>query len=94
MKIKDLNFEEASPTPVCATEDRDVMLVAKCERGRVTVVDRMTGFGWRDIETGFTDPAGKFWLASGQFDIRGYPELPVDDAIELIKQRSNTCRGV
>ena len=41
--------------------------------GSLTVLDRMTGFGWRDIETGYRDQDGKFWLASGGFDVRRSP---------------------
>lgn len=56
--------------------------------GSLTVLDRMTGFGWRDTETGFRDWMGtkvyqwkegepvrieaRFWLASGMFDIRDH----------------------
>ena len=59
--------------------------------GSITVVDRMTGFGWRDVETGFRDPDGLFWLASGNFDITGFPDLSISEAIELIKENANTC---
>ena len=60
---------------------------------RITVVDRMTGFGWRDIETGYTDLKGKFWLASGDFDIRDFPELTIEQAIAKIKANANNCVG-
>ena len=65
--------------------------------GKITVLDRLTGWGdgtIRDIETGFKDETGKFWLASGDFDIRNHPELSIDDAISLIKDNANTCVGV
>jgi hypothetical protein len=61
---------------------------------RITVLDRMTGFGWRDIETGYRDIEGKFWLASGDFDIRDYPELTITEAIAFIKKNANNCIGV
>lgn len=64
------------------------------EWGSITVLDRMTGFGYRDVETGFRDPDGKFWLASGNFSIRGFPELTVTEAIAKIKENANTCCGV
>ncbi|MEG0207089.1 hypothetical protein [Citrobacter sp.] len=56
--------------------------------GSLTVLDRRTGFGWRDTETGFRDwnrtkviqwkegepvrHEARFWLASGMFDIREF----------------------
>ena len=62
---------------------------------RITVLDRLTGYsgGIRDIETGYKDKDGKFWLASGGFDIRDYPELTIRGAINKIKINSNTCKG-
>jgi len=49
--------------------------------GYISILDRMTGYGYRDIETGFRDSyamnsRGKenygknFWLASGDHDLR------------------------
>ena len=63
--------------------------------GSITVLDRMTGWGGglRDIETGFRDPYNKFWLASGDFDIRTFKDITIREAIELIKKNSNTCQG-
>ena len=61
---------------------------------RITILDRMTGFGWRDIETGYKDIDGKFWLASGNFDIREYPELTIKEAIAFIKKNANNCKGI
>ena len=62
---------------------------------RITVLDRITGYGYgvRDIETGYRDEDGNFWLASGGFDIRDYPELSREEAILKIKQNANTCVG-
>lgn len=62
--------------------------------GSITVLNRMTGFGWRDTETGYRDPDGKFWLASGNFDIRDYEVKTIGDAIELIKANANSCAGL
>ena len=54
----------------------------------------MTGFSFgRDIETGFRDPYDKFWLASGNFDIRTHEDITIKEAIELIKKNANTCMG-
>lgn len=62
---------------------------------RITVLDRETGWGGgiRDTETGFTDAEGKFWLVTGMFDIRDFPEMTVPEAIQHIKDNANTCVG-
>lgn len=89
MKIKDLEF---IVTKHC---DSDIKYTAKTELGRFTVVDRLTGFDYlRDVETGFKDNNNLFWLASGNFDIREFPELTLEDAIYEIKQHSNNCKGI
>jgi len=87
MKISDIVFKETRHG------DSDILFTAHTEYGRITILDRMTGYGngMRDIETGFTEGDGKFWLASGRFDIREYPELSVEEAIEKIKANANTC---
>ena len=59
--------------------------------GNITILDRMTGFGFRDIETGYRDENNNFWLASGAFDIRIQGCKTFGEAIELIKQCANTC---
>jgi hypothetical protein len=63
---------------------------------KITVLDRLTGFsgGIRDIETGYMNSDGRFWLASGNFDIREFPELTINEAIAKIKDNANTCIGV
>lgn len=61
------------------------------ELGSITVLDRMTGFGWRDVETGFRDINGNFWLASGNIDVITSGSKTVGEAIEWIKARANTC---
>lgn len=63
--------------------------------GRISVVDRMTGFGWRDVETGYRCPSGQFWLASGGYDIRNYlHELYSDEEMaQWVIERANTCTG-
>lgn len=62
--------------------------------GSLTVLDRMTGFGYRDTETGFRSPAGLFWLASGDYDVRESKSETIGDAIKWIKIRSNNCKGL
>lgn len=61
--------------------------------GSLTVLDRMTGFGWRDIEAGYRDPEGKFWLASGGFDVRDSESKTIGEAIAWVKERANNCIG-
>lgn len=66
---------------------------------RLTVVDRMTGFSGpyggcvRDTETGFRDEADLFWLASGMFDIRDFPDLTIQEAIVKVKASCNNVCG-
>lgn len=89
-QLKEFTFSE--PDEFCNGDN--VLYSLKLPDGdRITVLDRLTGFGWRDIETGYKDKDGKFWLASGNFDIRDYDELSAKDAICKIKENSNTCTG-
>lgn len=59
--------------------------------GSLTVLDRLTGFGWRDIETGYRAPDGDFWLASGGIDVRESDAKTMQDAIDWVKSRANNC---
>lgn len=62
----------------------------------VSVLDRMTGFGYRDTETGLLClGTGRFWLASGHFDIRNHLHevSSEDELVELIQRNANTCLG-
>ena len=63
--------------------------------GSLTVLDRMTGFmgGIRDIESGFRDEDGNFWLASGNYDVRESGVTTIGEAIEWVKAKANTCVG-
>lgn len=61
--------------------------------GSITVLERMTGFGWWDTETGYRDPEGKFWLASCGHDVRWSGVATVGEAIKWVKDRANTCAG-
>lgn len=81
MKIKDLEWTR------CRYGRIDHLHIAKCEFGRLTVLDRETGFGGgiRDVETGFTDLEGNFWLVSGNYDIREFVESDVEDEIKRLK---------
>ena len=60
--------------------------------GRIAVLDRPTGSGRRDIESGYMGADNKFWLASGQCDIRVTDDVTTGgDAIAWIKQTAYTC---
>lgn len=89
-KISDLEWKEET---MCDGED--TLFTAHLEDGgRITVLDRMTGFDFgRDIESGYKDKDGKFWLASGNCDVRRYG-FNVDQAIDWIKSNANNCVGV
>lgn len=87
--VKDLKWTSES---VC--EDDTLYATRLEDGGRITVLDRMTGFGYRDIETGYRDPEGKFWLASGRNDIRDREDLTIEEAIDWIKLHANNCIGV
>ena len=92
MLVKELDWKKES-----RMDGEDIIFTVHTELGRFTVLDRLTGWGYvcrRDTETGFKDKDGKFWLASGMFDIRIFPELSLSEAIELIKKEANTCIGV
>ena len=71
----------------------DVQVAIQCDIGIITILNRMTGYGWRDVETGFRAPDGKFWLASGGFDIRDMNCSTFGEAIASIKENANTFRG-
>lgn len=62
--------------------------------GSLTVVDRITGFGYRDVETGYRDPDGRFWLASGGFDVRESGCKTFGEATEWVKNNSNNLTGI
>lgn len=92
MHIKDLVFEKE-----LRCEGEDKLFYVYTHYGRITVLDRLTGWGdgnIRDIETGYTNNEGKFWLASGDFDIRRFPEMTIEEAISKIKEEANTCVGI
>jgi len=58
---------------------------------QLTVLDRMTGYGdgVRDIETGYRNKTGAFWLASGGFDIRRYEHCSYAEAIKILKRKAH-----
>ena len=94
MKLKDLVFE-LETVGESYEEEVDYLWSCKVEDvGRITVLDRMTGFGYRDVETGYKDTEGKFWLASGHKDVRNLnPDVSIEYCIDWIKREANTCVG-
>lgn len=66
-----------------------------CALGSITVLDRLTGYeGYvRDVETGYRDLHGEFWLASCNFNILDENCETFGEAIALIKERANNCVG-
>jgi hypothetical protein len=91
--VKDIEWDVRT---VGSEDPPDTLYAAHVEGGgALTVLDRMTGYssGLRDIESGWNDGAGGFWLASGNQDIRDEPELSINGAIEWVKAHANTVKG-
>ena len=92
MKIKDLVFTEDH------VGESNTLYSVNFPFGRLTVLNRLTGYGdgIRDTETGWREgpntgmESDNFWLASGGFDIRHFPDLELENAIAFIKQNANT----
>lgn len=73
--------------------DNDIQFALHTNLGSLTVLNRLTGFGWRDTETGYRSKDGKFWLASGGYDVRDSEVDTIGEAIEWVKERANNCKG-
>lgn len=89
--FSDLEFHR-----VAESFETDIQFALHTNLGSLTVLDRMTGYGngIRDTETGYRDPSGKFWLASCMYDVRRSGAATMQDAIDWVKERANTCVGV
>lgn len=74
-------------------EEPDLQYALFTNLGSLTVLNRMTGFGYRDTETGFRTHDGRFWLASGDYDVRDSGVSTISDAIEWVKRHCNSCTG-
>lgn len=81
--FNDLDFHEV---PDQIDDARQVALHTNL--GTLTVHDRMTGFGYRDTETGYRAPDGKFWLATGYQDVRQSDAATMQEAIDWVKERA------
>lgn len=92
----DTPFSELEFHEVTGQMDTDEQWALHTNLGTLTVLDRLTGFegGIRDTETGYRDPDGKFWLASCHNDVRKSGATTMQDAIDWVKERANTCVGI
>ena len=88
-KMSTLEFHQVLPS----FED-DPQYALHTNLGTLTVVNRITGFGCSDIETGYRSPDGKFWLASGDYDVRDLASATIGEAIQWVKERANNCKGI
>jgi len=87
-----LEFHLVPETREESDYDKNIQYALHTNLGTITVLDRRTGFGYRDIETGFrTD---KFWLASGNYDVRNSGVGTISEAIDWIKKHANNCVGI
>ena len=85
--ITDTHFEPVeSPCP----EDNQ-QVAFHSDLGSLTVLRRMTGFGWWDTETGFRDTHGNFWLASGNMDVRSIAPVSFATMVDWVKANADTC---
>ena len=73
----------------------DKQLALHTNLGSITVLDRLTGYSGniRDIESGYRDVSGKFWLASCGCNVIESGSKTVGEAIAWIKEMANTCTG-
>ncbi len=81
------NPDQFHLVPDCC--DDKVQWALHTDIGSLTVLDRLTGFGWRDTETGFRDPDGEFWLACGSKDVRHSNVKTLGQAIAWVKVNSD-----
>lgn len=86
-KAEDLIFKDVSFCP------GDQQWACHTPVGSITVLDRMTGFGHRDIKSGYRDPSGRLWIASGNFDVRRRGCRTFGEMALAIKDNANTLQG-
>ena len=82
------HFEER---PIVSDTNDRCWWVQLTNGSQLTVLDRMTGYGdgLRDVETGYRNKAGAFWLASGGFDVREYENCTYAEVIKMLKRRAH-----
>lgn len=90
---EETSMEDLCFHPIERQFEDDYQVALHTKLGSLTVLDRMTGFGWRDIETGFRDKDGNFWLASGGYDVRESGAKTFGEAIQWVKEHANNCKG-
>jgi hypothetical protein len=88
--ILDTHFDPSMFEPVFDQFGPNHQWALHTDIGSLTVLDRMTGFGYRDVETAFRDPNGFFWLASGDQDVRFSGAVTLGEAIAWVKQRATS----
>jgi hypothetical protein len=84
--MSDLEFHEVEMLD-------DFQFALHTNLGTLTVLDRMTGFGYRDVESGFLDEDKFFWLACGNCDVRESGAMTIQEAIDFVKKNANACKG-
>ena len=85
--MKDLEFHLVEPSKYSGG---DIQFALHTNLGSLTVLDRMTGFGFRDVETGYRNLKGDLIIASGNCDVRCVDVKTVGEAINWIKQNAGT----
>ena len=95
-KVRDLKWTRYVIEPLNPFDGPDINYVADVGDGihRFSVLDRMTGYSFcSDIETAFMSlDRATFWLRTGQFDIRDYPDLSIEEGVVLLKSDAyNYC---
>jgi len=80
-------FEEVDPSWL----DGGKQIAMHTNLGSLIVSVRLTGYGWVDVETGYRDQNGNFWLASGNQDVTRSTVKTIGEAIKWVKERANTC---
>jgi hypothetical protein len=90
-------FTEETAEQFCsaAAEIGDQLWAFHSDLGRLTVLDRLTVFGQRDIESGWWEESSppRFWLASGMKDVRNCGATTLGEAIAWVKKHANNCIG-
>lgn len=77
MEIKELNFQ------ITKSNDQ-ILYTANVAEGRFTVLDRVNGLGFRQIESGYLDNE-HFYLINGDIRLFGWT---IPEAIEKFKSSS------